>query len=1100
MSFTLLIYHKLPAGKLNTLSSAKAAGGSQDTNSTRKEFRLFVFDHKLNKKFLIDSGSVISIVPAAWNRDKAKTASDFKLFAANNTIINTYGQQFLTLSIGLRRDCSWNFTIADVKMPIIGADLLAHHGLLIDLRGKRLIDPITNMSSVAEIGETSVYSVSTLNTTISPLFRNLLAKYVSITKPPTAPQTQADSPVVHHIVTTGPPCAERPRRLTGDKLKAAKEDIQSLLHHGVIRPSSSQWASPIHMVPKAHGGWRTTGDYRSLNKQTVPDRYPLPVIEDLLQRCHGSKIFSTIDLVRAYHQVPVAQEDISKTAVTTPFGLFEFLGMPPGLRNATQTFQRHMDNILRGIDFAACYIDDLIIFSDTIEAHQNHLEAIFKILSENHLTINSSKCRFGQTEVTYLGYKITSQGYSPPEEKVQAIRDFPRPETVSELRRFLGILNYYRRCIPHAAHAQQPLNEYLKDTKKRDKRKIPWTPDSEAAFKLCKDKVASAIRSTFLSPSAPLALSTDASDSAIGAALEQLEDGEWKPLGFFSRKLSLTETRYSTYDRELLAIFAAVKFFRHVLEGRPFIIKTDHRPLVHAFAQRADRASPRQLNQLGFISQFTTEIVHVSGSDNIVADALSRINAIDMPTILSTVDIKSAQETDSELQQLLASKDTSCNLQRLIIENQSIYCDTSTGWIRPYLPTALRRRAFDIVHSAAHPSNRVTIRHLKQKFIWPGMRRDVTRWSRECISCQKCKIQRHNRLQPAFIDVPDNRFDHVHLDIIELPPVNGLRYCLTMIDRFTRWPVAVPLANIEADTVATAFFAHWIAQFGTPLKITTDQGAQFESRLFAALSKMVGATKIRTTPYRPQSNGIIERWHRTVKTALMCNGPTPWPDLLPSVLLGLRVAYKEDLKASPAQLLYGTELRIPGEFFISDDLQSDPNFFLEKFREHIRKVRPTPTAHHTKSRFFILKDLYTCTHVFVRIDAVRKPLDPPYTGPHEIVNRINDRVFIVRIGSTQKAISVDRLKPAFTTKVDTPQQLSSQQDSAASEATAAPPKFLPTYLDPPLRTYSRVPKKVSFSSLPSQSTGRGVDVAAQPKLSQPTTARRRKQELIPRRE
>ncbi|XP_015116582.1 uncharacterized protein LOC107040834 [Diachasma alloeum] len=207
--------------------------------------------------------------------------------------------------------------------------------------------------------------------------------------------------------------------------------------------------------------------------------------------------------------------------------------------------------------------------------------------------------------------------------------------------------------------------------------------------------------------------------------------------------------------------------------------------------------------------------------------------------------------------------------------------------------------------------------------------------------------------------------------------------------------------NIEADTIATAFYNHWITQFGTPLTITTDEGSQFESRLFTALTRMIGANKIHTSPYRPQSNGILERWHRTVKAALMRNAPTPWSELLPTVMLGLRTCIKQDLNASPAQLLYGTELRIPGEFLVSEDLPANPNFFLEKFMEHIREVRPSPTAHHTKSRCFLLKDLYTSSHVFVMIDVVKKPLDPPFSGPHRVIRRIDDRNFVIDLNGTE---------------------------------------------------------------------------------------------------
>ena len=364
-------------------------------------------------------------------------------------------------------------------------------------------------------------------------------------------------------------------------------------------------------------------------------------------------------------------------------------------------------------------------------------------------------------------------------------------------------------------------------------------------------------------------------------------DGIWQPLGFHSRKLTPAEKNYSPYDRELLAIYDALKHFDHELEGRQFVVKTDHKPLVRALAQRPEKASPRQLHQLDFISQFCLTLEHIEGKDNVVADALSRVEAIDMPSQLNSEAIHQAQQ-DEDIAEDHELATSSLILQYFVIDGFRILCDTSTGSVRPYLSQQLRRRAFDVVHSPAHPSGRVTSRMLKERFVWPGIKKDATRWSRECAACQRTKIHRHTRLPPTNIDVPDQRFSHVHLDLIVLPKVDNYRYCLTMIDRFSRWPHAVPLRNIQAETVASAFYGEWIALFGTPLTITTDQGAQFESALFSALARLVVASKVHTTPYHPQSNGILERWHRTLKAALMCHPNTPWPKLLLTVLLGLR--------------------------------------------------------------------------------------------------------------------------------------------------------------------------------------------------------------------
>ncbi|XP_050339125.1 uncharacterized protein LOC126765559 [Bactrocera neohumeralis] len=217
---------------------------------------------------------------------------------------------------------------------------------------------------------------------------------------------------------------------------------------------------------------------------------------------------------------------------------------------------------------------------------------------------------------------------------------------------------------------------------------------------------------------------------------------------------------------------------------------------------------------------------------------------------------------------------------------------------------------------------------------------------------------------------------------------------------------------MTAETVAHAFYTQWICQFGTPLTITTDQCLQFESALFTSLSR------IRTTPYHPQSNGLVERWHRTLNAALMCNNETLWPDMLPSVLLGLRTAYKPDLKASPAEMLFGTTMRIPGNFFDTASSPGDPQTFERKYSQIIQAIRRAPTAHHTKRKLFLLKNLDTCTHVFKRVDSIKKPLQQPYTGPHEVIQRVDDKTYIIRINGADKTVSIDMLKLAYIELTD----------------------------------------------------------------------------------
>lgn len=524
---------------------------------------------------MIDTGSDISIIPHTGKDDRP--ASEFSLYAANNSRISTYGTKRLNINFGLRRAFVWDFCVADVPYPIIGADFLSHFGHLVDLRSSKLIDSVTNLSTYGSIKTVNFCNVSTIDRSIE--FANIVNELPEVTNM-NGPTTLSNCSTVHHIHTRGFPMAQRARRLPPEKLKIAIAQFKEMTESGLCQPSSSAWAAPILMRKKKDDSWRICGDYRQLNAVAEPDRYPVPYLHGFAANLQGKTIFSKLGLFKAYHQIPVVEEDIPKTTVITPFGLFEFTAMTFGLRNAGQTFQRYIFCALGDLDFVFAYIDDILIASSSREEHEKHLRIVFDRLRKYGLRAKVSKCQFGLTEMQFLGHVIDRQGCRPSPEKVEAIFNWPKPTNRDELRRWLGMVNFYRRSMPHAAHAQAPLHEHLRDARKKDKRKVAWDEKSLAAFEQIKDDLLKVAVLAFPCSNAETRLITDASDTGIGAALEQKINDIWKPLAFFSRKLTPAQQRYSTYDRELTAIYESIKHFRHFVEGREFSVITDHKPLI----------------------------------------------------------------------------------------------------------------------------------------------------------------------------------------------------------------------------------------------------------------------------------------------------------------------------------------------------------------------------------------------------------------------------------------------------------------------------------------------------------------------------------------
>ncbi|KAL1110617.1 hypothetical protein AAG570_008145 [Ranatra chinensis] len=427
------------------------------------------------------------------------------------------------------------------------------------------------------------------------------------------------------------PTYSKPRRYHVTFREIIREHINEMLDTGVLRESVSTFNSPLWVVPKKldKSGvqkYRVVVDYRELNKRTKTEKYPLPRLEEMIDRMSGSEIFSVIDLKSGYHQIPMETRDIEKTSFQFERRKYEFVRMPFGLKNVPITFQRMIDDFLLGLDesFIQAYMDDLIIFSKSAKDHERHLIKVKSRLEEFGLKISGDKSYFGLKEVQFMGHIISRQGARPTDsKKVAAIKEIEIPKNIKELRSFLGMINYYRRFINNLAGKTEPLTKLLKKNSK-----FVINEEAKEAFIWCKDKLATVPILQFPDFEKQFILTTDASQVAVGAVLSQGDGGSERPIAFASKKLTPAETRYSTIERELLGIVWATKHFRPYLLGRQFKIKTDHKPLV--WVEKLEETSAKISRWKETLAAYNFEIVHTRGRDNVVADCLSRqVNAID---------------------------------------------------------------------------------------------------------------------------------------------------------------------------------------------------------------------------------------------------------------------------------------------------------------------------------------------------------------------------------------------------------------------------------------------------------------------------------------
>jgi hypothetical protein len=702
-----------------------------------------------------------------------------------------------------------------------------------------------------------------------PQIVEILEQYEDIFEEPSElpPHRQCDHTIPLKQDATPP--LTRPYRVPHKQKDEMEAQIKQLLANKVIQPSQSPYASPAILVRKKDKTWRLCVDYRKLNALTIKNKYPIPVIEDLLDELHGAKIFSKLDLRSGYHQIRMSPADVSKTAFRTYCGHYEYLVMPFGLSNAPGTFQALMNEIFAEYlrKFILVFFDDILIYSSDISSHCQHLSIALQLLRDNKLYAKKSKCVFGAPQVEYLGHIIKGEGVSTDPAKISAVADWVAPASVKQLRSFLGLTGYYRRFIKNYGLICRPLYDLLK--------KVPflWTETQEAAFCTLKQALISAPVLALPNFSQPFVLETNASGSGLGAVL--MQDG--KALAYFSVALGPKNTALSTYEKEALAVLEAVKRWRHYFLGNKLIIRSDQQSLKYITDQRIAEGIQHKLMLKLLEFDFTVE--YKKGRDNTAADALSRrfasLNALSAITPTWILEVVISYSADDKTQKLVQ--------QYLITppEHNSDYSMQAgvlrfKGRLVLGQDKALHQRLFVALHYSAlggHSGIKATYQRMKKLFYWTGMKKDIETLVSQCPVCQRSKHE--NCKYPGLLDplpTPDMAWAHVSLDFIEgLPKSQGKEVILVVVDKFTKYAHFIPLAHpYTVQSVATAFMDNVVKLHGPPTVLIFDRDRIFTSTMWKEIFKQFKVDLRFSSAYHPQSDGQTKRVNQCLENYLRC--------------------------------------------------------------------------------------------------------------------------------------------------------------------------------------------------------------------------------------